>query len=283
MNGPPIVTKTKSKTKTVVATLLIVAGLGVLFAMIWQKRLVASLRLTLPNLVIDSVTIEESTRIPTVIVRNAGTRATDNYFSIKFSWYDANGVQTATINLDRPGTTLAPGITDTYMTGGTADPTGSTSLTITVDFSTRVRESNEDDNVWTGRSFTKENAEPEFCTDGTDNEADGVTDMNDPDCVDVCGDNFDNNNVLGVDEGCMEPDNLLEIESGPPEDPIHACNNFDDDDDGQVDDGCDRDNDGFCRVEVAVVVFACHRTIPNNQATIDCRDNDVTSYPGSGC
>ncbi|MBS3057544.1 MAG: PKD domain-containing protein [Candidatus Diapherotrites archaeon] len=127
------------------------------------------------------------------------------------------------------------------------------------DSANSVDESNENNN---SAGITMVILSGEICNNAVDDDADGRTDADDPECVEICADGLDNDADGKIDEGCGEicwdaidndADGLIDESCDDP--PKEKCgDSIDNDQDGLVDEGCpfifteciDTDEDAIC-------------------------------------
>ncbi len=117
---------------------------------------------------------------------------------------------------------------------------------------------------------------PEICDD-LDNDCDGLTDQN---CFDSDDDGYCKQGVVvvGTPSKCKKGggdcnDTKYTISPGQPE----ICDDIDDNCDGQTDEGCDDDGDGFCDYKIAKI--GTPKVCPNGGG--DCDDSKSSSSPAS--
>jgi|GEM_PF-821936 len=135
------------------------------------------------------------------------------------------------------------------------------------------------------------------CPQGT-GDCDDTTDTVSPAEIEVC-DNIDQNCVGGVDEGCdNDGDGFCDADMvivGTPDicpngggdcddqklaikpNATEICDNFDNNCDEAVDEGCDDDGDNFC--DSSIVVVGLPAVCPNGGG--DCNDEEPTAYLGA--
>jgi hypothetical protein len=131
-------------------------------------------------------------------------------------------------------------------------------------------------------SGCSEGASARDCSDGQDNDGDGLTDCDDPDCSPYCGDDDDDDDdsdCVGEDcdgDGYTEADGDCDDQDGSVHpSAIESCDGVDEDCDGTIDEDFDLDGDGYPDADNG----ACSGAYAPEQ--LDCDDENASVYPGA--